>query len=100
MRESWTSRTVHHVQMSTIQIELPAELLELSGSGEGASQAARNLIALELFREQRITLGKAAELAGVSVEQFMDFSASRGVSLHYEISDLEADHSTAKLLGL
>lgn len=86
--------------MSTVQVELPVELLELSETGGMPSQAAQRIMALELFRERRATLGKAAELAGLSVEQFMDFSARREVPLNYGLADLEADRATAKLLGL
>lgn len=100
LREAAANRTVSTVDMSTVQVELPVELLELSGTGEVPTKAARHIMALELFRERRATLGKAAELAGLSVEQFMDFSARREVPLNYELADLEADRTTAKALGL
>ena len=93
-------RTFASTDMSTVQVELPVELLELSGTGAVPSQAARRIMALELFRERRATLGKSAELAGLSVEQFMDFSARREVPLNYGLADLEADRETAKALGL
>lgn len=86
--------------MSTVQVELPIELLELSATGEGPDQAARHIMALELFREGRATLGKAAELAGLTIEQFMDFSSRREVPLNYGLEDLEADRVVAKALGL
>ena len=35
--------------------------------------------AIEMFKEKRISLGKAAELAGVSVIEFKDILADRGV---------------------
>ena len=50
---------------------------------------ATHLLALELFREGRVSLGRAAELAGTSIEEFMDFSAQRQVSLHYSDTDLD-----------
>lgn len=93
-------RTFTGTDMSTVQVELPVELLELSGTGEVPAKTARRIMALELFRERRATLGKSAELAGLSVEQFMDFSARREVPLNYGLADLEADRETAKALGL
>jgi len=69
-------------------------------SDDEPSRSASKLIALELFRERRISLGKAAELAGVSVEEFMAFSAQREVPLHYTMADWEADQSTARDLQL
>ena len=51
--------------------------------------------ALELFREGRVSMGRAAELANVSVEDFMDFSAHRKVSAPYTDDDLKEDRETA-----
>ena len=87
--------------MSTVRVELAEELLAAAGIPEGSpSSSAAQLIALELFREHRISLGKAAELSGLSVERFMAFSAQREVPLHYTETDWEADQATAKELDL
>ena len=82
--------------MSTVHLELPAELLALAGNADmQPSRAAAQLIALELFRENRVSLRKAAELAGMALEDFMGFSARREVPLHYTHSDWESDHDAA-----
>jgi len=87
--------------MSTVKVELAEELLTMSGvSDDQPSRSASKLIARELFREHRISLGKAAELAGVSVEDFMAFSAQREVPLHYTMTDRDADQTTARDLKL
>lgn len=87
--------------MSTVQVELAEELLTVAGLPDAApSRSAAKLIALELFREHRLSLGKAAELTGVSVEEFMAFSAQREVPLHYTLADWEADQVTARELKL
>jgi predicted HTH domain antitoxin len=87
--------------MNTVQVELAEELLSVAGVQDSPpSQSAAKLIALELFRENRISLGKAAELAGVSVEAFMAFSAEREVPLHYTIEDWEVDQATRRELNL
>ena len=78
--------------MSTIRVDLPAELVALAAHDEvQPSQAAARLIALELFREDRISLGRAAELADMALEDFMAFSASREVPLHYRLEDWTED---------
>jgi predicted HTH domain antitoxin len=88
-------------QMNTVRVELAEELFTLAKVGEGTpSRSASKLIALELFRENRVSLGKAAELAGIPVEEFMEFSAERQVPLHYTAADLAADQATARELGL
>ncbi|MSU49587.1 MAG: UPF0175 family protein [Opitutus sp.] len=82
--------------MPTVQVELSAELLALAGNtDQQPSRAATQLIVLELFRENRVSLGKAAELAGMAVEDFMGLSARRDVPLHYTHSDWENDHNAA-----
>ena len=87
--------------MTTVTVEIPEEVLTLAGLREGsASSRATHLLALELFREGRVSLGRAAELAGVGVEEFMEFSAHRQVSLHYTSDDLAEDHATADRLKL
>jgi predicted HTH domain antitoxin len=87
--------------MSTVNVELAEELLTAAGISDApASLAAAKLIALELFREHRISLGKAAELAGVSLDEFMMFSAQRDVPVHYSMADWETDQITARELKL
>jgi len=87
--------------MSIVNVELAQELLAAAGISDAQpSRLAAKLIALELFRERRISLGKAAELAGVTVEEFMAFSAQREVPLHYTMADWETDQATAGELML
>jgi predicted HTH domain antitoxin len=87
--------------MANVTVEIPEEVFALAGLGEGStSDRAAKLLALELFREGRASLGRAAELARVSVEEFMDFSSRRKVSLHYAEEDLVEDRETASRLGL
>lgn len=87
--------------MTNVTVEIPEEVLTLAGLPDGsASSRATHLLALELFREGRVSLGRAAELAGIGVEEFMEFSAHRQVPLHYTAADLAEDHATAERLKL
>lgn len=47
------------------------------------------------YRDGSISLGRAAELAGVSLWQFLDTLDDRGVELQYTDADLEADIDAA-----
>jgi predicted HTH domain antitoxin len=50
------------------------------------------LLALELYREARVSLGRAAELCETPVAAFMDFAAKHGVTpLRYSYEDLEEE---------
>ncbi|NWG72682.1 MAG: UPF0175 family protein [Parvularculaceae bacterium] len=80
-------------------MRIPEEALALAGlDDQPAAEGPRRLLALELFREGRVSLGRAAELAGLSVEEFMEFAAHRQVPLHYTPEDLEENRGTAARL--
>ncbi len=84
-----------------VTVEIPREVLVLAElESQPASDGASKLLALELFREGRISLGRAAELASVGVEEFVEFSARRGVPLHYTQTELVEDRETATRLEL
>jgi predicted HTH domain antitoxin len=87
--------------MAKVHVELPVELLRTAGiSFDRLSLEVAKVIALELFREQTVSMGRAAELCGVSVEEFMQFAAHREVPLHYTLQDLESDRKLAADLDL
>ncbi|TAK51295.1 MAG: UPF0175 family protein [Bacteroidetes bacterium] len=87
--------------MKTITLELPDELLDAAGlSSDNAQLHSLKLIVLELFRENAISLGKAAELCNVSIDEFMNFAASRRVPLHYTEQDLEEDRTQLRRIFL
>ena len=87
--------------MSTVTVQVPEEALALAGlEGQSDSERASRLVALELFREERVSLGRAAELAGMGVEEFMEFLAHRQMPLHYTADDLADDRDTVARLKL
>lgn len=86
--------------MSTVQVDLPEELITLANVSGTPSRSASKLIALELFRERRVSAGKAAELAGVSLDEFLEFAARREVPMHYTQEDWEQDRTVARKLKL
>ncbi len=87
--------------METMKVEIPTELVAAAGldTANLSAETAR-LLALELFREDKVSLGRAAELCQSSVEQFMQFSAEHEVPLHYGAADLQQDRKTLEHLGL
>lgn len=68
--------------------------------GNDVSREAAKLIALELFREEKISLGRATELCQTPIEAFMDYAGQHGVPLHYGVEELHEDWQTIKRLGL
>ncbi len=53
-------------------VRISNELAELLGPEEQLPQAFTEAVVLELFREHRISTGKAAELLGLSYREFLD----------------------------
>ena len=87
--------------METIEVQLPADLVRAAGisMADPSAEAAR-LLALELYREHTVSLGRAAELCLTPLEQFMEFVGRHEVPVHFGIQDLEEDRRTLQLLGL
>ena len=87
--------------METVEVKLPADLVRAAGlDGSDTSKETARLLALELYREARISLGRAAELCQTPIEQFMEFAARHEVPLHYGAADLEQDRAALRRLGL
>jgi predicted HTH domain antitoxin len=51
-------------------------------------------LALALFQREKLTLGQASQLAGMSQWQFQQLLGSRDIHIHYGIADFEADLRT------
>lgn len=79
--------------MDTVRIELPFALLKAANlEGKNLSQEAARLLALELYREDKVSLERAAELCQTPLAAFMDFAAKHGVPpLRYSSEDLEEE---------
>ena len=83
--------------METVDVKLPSELMRVANLEEsGLSQEVARLLALEFFREDKVSLGRAAELCLTPLAAFMDFAARHGVPpLRYSFEDMEEERQTA-----
>jgi predicted HTH domain antitoxin len=64
----------------TVELELPRDLLgALEVPEHELASALKRRIALGLFREERISSGKAAELLGLSKAEFIDLLDRHGI---------------------
>lgn len=82
--------------MASVDLQLPADLVFEAKLNEGdVSHEAAKMIAMELFRERKVSLGRASELCDAPLAEFMDFAASHGVPpIDYDLDELEADRRT------
>ncbi len=87
--------------MSKLKVEISAELALAAGLDKGKlSEETARLLALELYREDKVSLGRAAELCQTAVEEFMQYAAQHNVPLHYGADELEEDRRTLQRLNL
>jgi predicted HTH domain antitoxin len=87
--------------METVNVEISAELVSAAGLDRGnLSAETERLLALGLYREDKASLGRAAELCQTPVERFMEYAAQHDVPLHYGADDLAEDRRTLERLGL
>ena len=83
--------------MENVRVELPLDLLKAANlEGKNLSEEAARLLALELYREDKVSLGRAAELCQTPLAAFMEFAARHSVPpLRYSFDDLEEERRSA-----
>jgi predicted HTH domain antitoxin len=69
---------------ATMTMEIPVDILESARMSLGDAKLE---LALALFAACRLSLGKAAELAGLSVSRFQAHLGAREMGPHYSIED-------------
>lgn len=80
----------------TVEVDLPGDVLGALDVPKGrAQERVKELIALELFREGRISSGKGAELLGIAKTEFVQLLARHGVSYFTESAAELADEVAA-----
>ncbi|ALO16784.1 putative small protein [Salinivirga cyanobacteriivorans] len=76
-----------------VSVELPSDILLALNSNEAELKSHIKIsLALRLFQQQKLTLGKAAQLAGVSRLNFEKLLAENGIPIsHLDIDDVYSD---------
>jgi len=81
--------------MEEISVKVPRDLVRiLKVRDEEVPKLVKLYLAIELYREGKISLGKAAEIAGVSKWEMMEILASKNIPIQYDVNDLEKDIKT------
>ncbi len=81
---------------ATAYLEIPQEVLD------SARMTAGELLielAVHLYEQGRLSIGKAHELAGLSLWEFRQLLGLRHIAPHFEAEDLEQDLETLRHLG-
>lgn len=74
--------------MAVAQIEISEDILD---SARLTPAEAKRELALALYAQQRLSAGKARSLAGLSLWEFRQLSASRGIPVHFDEAELAED---------
>ena len=75
-----------------IMVEIPDDLeVILKIDKKDIPKAVKLYLAIELYREGKISLGKASEIAGISKEEMMKVLSRKGIPINYDIDDLKED---------
>jgi len=77
-------------------LEVPQDILD---SARMTLSELRVEMAIYLYAQGRLSVGKARELASKSLWEFRQLLASRCISPHYDETDLDQDLSTLRELG-
>lgn len=83
------------MRAATAHIEIPQDILD------SARMTADQLLvelAVHLYAQGRLSLGKAHELAGLSLWEFRQILALRQIPPHFESEDLEQELETLRHL--
>lgn len=85
-------------------IDIPEELyLALSASGltkDKIASESRKLLALKCFKDMILSLGRAAELSGLSKWDFIEYLSENDVAVFdYDEDELAREFETAEKLG-
>ncbi|MEW6367812.1 MAG: UPF0175 family protein [Acidobacteriota bacterium] len=73
---------------TVVSVEIPRDILE-SARLSGAELKVE--LAVHLYAQGRLSIGKARELAGMSLWEFRQVLGSRRIPAHYDECDLRAD---------
>ncbi len=77
-------------------IEISQDVLD---SSRLTMEQVRVELAISLYNQKRLSIGKARELAGLSLWEFRQYLGQRQIPAHYDIPDLKEDIRTLKKAG-
>ncbi len=89
------------MQQSTIEIQVPKNLLSYSVKPETVQELVKEWLALELFTSDQVSSGKVAKLLGISRIEFLDLlHQGRIAYLDYDDEELNREFETVRNLQL
>jgi predicted HTH domain antitoxin len=83
------------IEKKTISIDVPKEIIHiLKVRKRELPRVLREIIAVNLYKDGLISIGKASEIVGVSKWEMFDILAAKRIAIQYYPEDLEEDIET------
>jgi len=74
--------------MADLVVKIPQEIVNAAQIDE---QYAKTLLAVELYRDRKVTLGMARRLANLDISEFLLELGKHGVTIDYTVEDVDQD---------
>ena len=81
----------------TITLEIPEDIV---ASAQLSAEDVLLELALSLYASRRLSIGKARELARLSLWQFRQHAAARGIAADIDVAGFEDELASLEQLGL
>ena len=82
--------------MTTVSIEIPGEVVH---AARMTPEELKRELAVHLFREGKLSFGKAREMAGMTAWAFQQLLGSRDIPVHYDVQDYLEDQAAVDALA-
>lgn len=86
IEESYAKEIDHYAEENELDKSTFIKKLIIKGLAEFKLKHA-----IEEYKGNKISLSKAAELAGISIHEFISIMPAQNLLLHYSVEDLEED---------
>ncbi len=83
--------------MTTVTLELPEDVLLAARLTKAELKVE---LAVHLFEQGKLSLGKARQVAGMDILKFMRLLSARDITIHYDVDEYEEDLETLNRLTL
>ena len=80
----------------TIAIEISRDVIQAT---KMTPDELRQELAIHLYQQDKLSFGKAREMAHMSAWAFQLLLGTRGIPIHYDVSDYEHDLAVLEDLG-
>jgi len=87
--------------MNELHVTFPKSLeITLNKSESETVSTIKEIVALHLYKNGTISLGKAGEIMGLSKQEMLHLLSIRRIPINYDVNDLESDLETLdRVLG-